>query len=513
MVVFDAKGKQVMNVIPGKITREAGEIVFQPTAGPGEYFVYFMPNGGLAQPASADKAWQQKLPVSLPSATVLRFESRLDFHRRDPMELIATAQETAELLANHPQADYLVFPEDRRFCVRMFNDLPYRWIHVGPSDHFSGKAAPNEYYTFQIGVYACRKAIADIHLEISNLKGLDGATLPANAIRCINAGGVDWAGRSFAKPIGIGLGTVKPLWFVVDVPEKITAGTYRGTVKLSPVGKDGVAERATTVALDITVCGDPVPEHGCLDAWRMSRLGWLDSTKGEEDTVVAPYIPVAWHGNTAKILNRSVKFNALGLPQQIVSGGHDLLVSPVEFMVAEDTNGSVGIHAGETGVGQEGKSLVTRNGRTNSDALPMEVRPPSSLTVALITGSSSRRQGHGTRDITLDIPMRADIAEYFMGLGLRGALRPKRCIGNGTSTGHQQDVDWQRSRWTACRPMHNQDIWRPSTNYRNGVCRHPGTIRPRAVVTSPATARWPASMPTPDLANGKPATKWSSVST
>ncbi len=48
------------------------------------------------------------------------------------MEVIATAAETAALLQARPGAPYFLFPEDRRFPIRMTGDLPQRWAAQGP---------------------------------------------------------------------------------------------------------------------------------------------------------------------------------------------------------------------------------------------------------------------------------------------------------------------------------------------------------------------------------------------
>jgi hypothetical protein len=485
VVVFDAKGKQILNVVRGAITREAGEIVFQPTLGAGDYFVYFMPGGNLgAVKRTADAAWLKankldddkehvaESAVRLRHANVARFESRNEFHRRDSMELIATAKETADSLVKYPQAGYLVFPEDRRYCVRMFNDLPYRWIRRGPLDCFSGEASPNEFYTFQLGIYACRKAISDIRLEFSDLEGSNGSVLPKSSIRCINSGGVDWAGEAFTKPIGVGLGTVKPLWFILNIPENVAAGIYHGTVKLTPVGQrdsNGVdALTPTTIALDIKIVGDPLPYHGCLDAWRMSRLGWLDSTKGEEDTVVKPYITVDWHGNTATILNRTVVFDALGFPTQITAGRHELLTGPVEFSIVGE-NGPVPFAAGAMMPVKEGKSLVANKWTHQADTLRMEVHATMECDGCLDYRIKLRAdKDTTTKDIALDIPMRSEIAEYFMGLAQRGQYAPAK-------VNWKWNVDQVTNKLWAGNAvggltfdmMHNQDIWPTTYNYRN----------------------------------------------
>ena len=260
--------------------------------------------------------------AKLPEAKLLRFESKSDFDRRDPMELIATEAELKKLLGKHPLAQYLVFPEDRRNPIRMLHDLPFRWIRRGPSKRFEGEASRGEYYTFQIGVFACRRSLDDIKLAFGDWTGPGGARVPASSIRCINAGGIDCKGRPFRTAIRVARHAVQALWFIADIP-KTVAAEYRGTVRLEPIGTgDGPAPEATTVQLDIRVGTEVVAEHGCLDGWHMSRLAWLDSTKGLEDTVIPPCTPVSLEGDRVAILGRSLWFDATGFPKSITAGSH-----------------------------------------------------------------------------------------------------------------------------------------------------------------------------------------------
>ncbi len=46
LVVAAATGERVANVARADVDREAGDIIFQPTAGPGDYWVYWMPYQG-----------------------------------------------------------------------------------------------------------------------------------------------------------------------------------------------------------------------------------------------------------------------------------------------------------------------------------------------------------------------------------------------------------------------------------------------------------------------------------
>ena len=117
----------------------------------------------------AQGLWKQ-----LPEATVVEIQARGEFERFDPMEVIATAEETRQLVAACPEP-YLVFPEDRKHPIRMTRDLPLRWIENGPAAEFRGTADRNEYYAFQVGLYAARGPVEDVAVEFGDLRADGGA--------------------------------------------------------------------------------------------------------------------------------------------------------------------------------------------------------------------------------------------------------------------------------------------------------------------------------------------------
>ena len=55
----------------------------------------------------------------------------------------------------------------------MLDEIPLRWIESGPSTVFKGEALKNEYYAFQLGVFAARKDLQDIKIEFSGLQNDD----------------------------------------------------------------------------------------------------------------------------------------------------------------------------------------------------------------------------------------------------------------------------------------------------------------------------------------------------
>jgi len=203
-----------------------------------------------------------------PEAEVVAIQARGEFHRMDPMEVIATDDEVAGLLHRFPDRQYLVFPEDRKRPIRMFEDLPLLWVQRGPTTVFSGTAQPGEFYPFQLGVWAARKAIRDLRLTFSALRSEQGGIIPATALRCFNLGGTDWLGRPMKKTFAVGKGLVRPLWIGVDVPED-AAGEYQGTVVVQPGGLP-----PTTIRVRLTVTGPILTDHGDSELWRYSRLRW-----------------------------------------------------------------------------------------------------------------------------------------------------------------------------------------------------------------------------------------------
>jgi hypothetical protein len=192
--IYDAAtGKRILNVARISIKREYGDIAFQPETAPGVYEVYYMLHSEPED--TADSEWLARNNMdNLPQAKLAEIQTWHEFHSFYPMEVIATREETEALKQRYPDNAYLLFPEDREHCIRMFEDLPLRWIQKGSSNAFRGDAQPGEYYVFQIGVYAAREAISDLELDFADLyNGSD--IIPKAGMESINLGGIDWLGR------------------------------------------------------------------------------------------------------------------------------------------------------------------------------------------------------------------------------------------------------------------------------------------------------------------------------
>jgi len=470
IVAEPAGGQRVRNVVRVLVTREAADLVFEARV-PGEYAVYYLPHvmsgrtnyptvtypepehtadpawvaaHGLAPETLARGAWQK-----LPTGTVTAFEAIDALHDRYPMLVIATQGETLRLLSRHPDAPYLVFPEDRTRPIKMPTDLPITWVSRGANSPVTGEAQRGEFYAFQLGVYAARQALDDVRVEFEALAGPSGASIQASAFRCFNQGGVDSAAKPFTRRLRVDVGHVQALWCGVAVPESAIAGTYTGRLAIVPAG----APR-TTLPVSLLVQPDVIVNHGDDEPWRLSRLRWLDSTLAVDDDLVAPYAPVTVEGNRVGVLGRTVTLNALGFPAAIESRfavemthlterGRAVLTGPVALAV----RGPAPDVAPWTGSGptftkrQPGAAAWTA--RATGGALTMTTSAQmdfdGNLEYEVSVGAA---RPVSVDDIHLDIPMSADVARYLMGLGQKGGVRPDAFEWTWDVATRNQDSAW-----------------------------------------------------------------------
>src|SRR6185312_350458 len=351
-----ASGKRVENFYRVKANREYGDFVFQPSTGKGIYYLYYLPfknTGSWYFPNTVypdytdqyDSDWKQAHGITntinadqFPVAKVLRFESINDFNSFYPMEIVATKEETKALIDQNANKDFLLFPEDRKNPIRMSTDIPQCWAVRKENEPFSGTALRNEFYAYQIGVFAAFKNLKNVKLIFSDLVKNDEQRIPAASIRCFNLKGIDWLGKAFTKEVNIEKGHVQPLWVGVDIKKNASPGVYTGTVTISA---DGVDKRLVNIQINIV---DKIIENrGYDDLFRMARLNWLDSKIGLDDSVFKPYMPVELNQHIVKILGRTLHFDKYGLPDKITSSftgsndaingvAKDIIVAPVQLV-------------------------------------------------------------------------------------------------------------------------------------------------------------------------------------
>ncbi len=452
VVVVDlTTGQTITNVVCAQIHREFGDLVFQPVTVPGEYGVYYLPckyTGSSYFPntvydapvETADAAWKERWELTpaglaaghwqrLPRAHVLQFEARSEFHRFDPMEVIATPDEIQSLLAQHSERDYLLFPEDRRFPIRMTDDIPLRWVTNRLTGSFAGNVRPGEFYTFQVGLYAARRSVKNVRVTFNDLVSADAKMISASALRCFNLGGTNWLGRPFTKQVNVPQGKVQALWFGVQIPPK-ASGLYTGMVRLSA---DELVEM--DLKLQLTIEGKPLADAGDSELWRQSRLRWLDSTIGLDDDVVSPYAPVKINGRTLTVMGRNVTLADTGLPSVLsstfteavdsIEGAERLILArPMAFVVATP-DGAVAWQGGSPRITARHPGSVSWESESAGADLKMRCQGKLDCDGYInYTVTLRARRETDVNDVRLEIPFRSEVAKYMMGLGCKGGKRP-----------------------------------------------------------------------------------------
>ncbi|HEY3286045.1 MAG TPA: glycoside hydrolase domain-containing protein [Gemmatimonadaceae bacterium] len=453
-IITTEAGAVVANVRRGTVTQAAGEFDFEPIAGAGRYFLYYLPykSGGrsnypnvkyLPVTNTADSTWLAALAAAgaVPTASVERFEAVDSLNSFAPMEVIATPDEVSRLDAASRDAAFVVFPEDRLHSIRMRDQLPLRWVERGSTARFADAARRGEFLAFQLGVWA-RRPLTNVHVTFSDLSG-PGAVISASRLTSFNEGGINWDGARLRKRVDVAAGAVQAMWCGVDVPMDALPGIYRGTAR---VGAEGAAP--VTIALAITVGRDSVLAGGANEPEKLTRLKWFNSTLGQRNDVIAPYTPIVVEGRVLKILGRSITLDASGLPAKIETFFTPEMTgvgAKPNAVIAEAVRLSV-VQGHGAGCGAGAQARCGEGGTKIARALRFTRREPGTVSWEATTdGGAYEIAVRGTLefdgflnyevrlqakselaldDVRLDLPYAKSAATYALGLGLKGQSRP-----------------------------------------------------------------------------------------
>ncbi len=432
-IIIHEGGDTIQNIHRIAVDNERCKLAFGPLKKPGKYFFYYLPylvqenygfyNKGYLKPEAKPAAdWENKLDgAKLLKTKLIGFQSRTAFDSFYPMEVIALKSEKDSLL-NKYSLDFLIFPEDRLFPIRMLDEIPLRWIESGPSTVFKGEALKNEYYAFQLGVFAARKDLQDIKIEFSGLQNGDHKIAP-DKLTCFNTGGIGPYGDPFVKRVDLPLRKVQPLWIGVDLSKDIPAGTYTGT---ATVWAENTEKQ--TVELSLKIGNEVLADRGDSEAWRHSRLRWLNSTLGIDDEPTNGYKPISFIGeSTYGFTGKTMTIADNGFPSSFKVKETEVLNRPISFVV-------------ETPKGQEQFS--------EPQNIQLVKNAPGKMIGAWESYSDNLKiSGVGTieadgyinyklsvealkpvdaKDIRLEIPFKKEVAEYMMGMDLPGGVVPKK---------------------------------------------------------------------------------------
>ena len=458
VILIEAKThKRILNIFRYEINREYGEIIFQPKAVPGKYYLYYLPNvmsgrtnyPTVTYPApenTADKEWLQRHDLDkkmepviaqtrFPHAEVVEIQSIDEFNSFFPMEIIAAAEEVEVLLAGNPDKSFLLFPEDRKYPIRMTNHLPLRWIKSGAGNPFYGEALRGEYYSFQIGLFACRDDIKDVDIKFTELRDVQkGSKISASNFTCFNTEGIDWTGQRFDRVCPVIKGHIQALWCGVQIPEDTLPGKYRAKINIAPQNLDNQQE----IEFNLNVLDEVMQDAGDAEPWRHSRMRWLNSLLAFDDGTIPPFVPVKVLGRTISCLGRDMTLNDLGFPQSIRSyfapemtflsdTGREILAAPIRLVVDSDDEGILTWQKGQVVMEKKAEGIVRWSSKSSSG--PLSLKCQASLEfdgcveyeISLHTSSLFK-----VKDIRLEVPIKREIAKYMMGMGVKGGFRPHK---------------------------------------------------------------------------------------
>ncbi|RLD36628.1 MAG: hypothetical protein DRI73_00340 [Bacteroidetes bacterium] len=439
IIIHKESGDTIKNIQRIKVDNEGCQLVFGPVGKTGNYYFYYLPyivqkeygfyNKGYLRPENKpDENWVKKNGLSnvgkiknLPKSTPVGFQSRTEFDSFFPMEVIALQSEKDSLVNIHKN-DFLVFPEDRKFPIRMLDEIPQKWIQCGSTNKFTGEALKNEYYTFQLGVFAAQKDLTNLKVEFSSLKNSD-FEIPVSNLSCFNTGGIGPYGKSFVKRVDVGQGNVQPLWIGVDIPENAKSGNYIGEVTLSAENTE-----PQIININIKIKNKYLDDRGDSEAWRHSRLRWLNSTLGIDNQPTKPFQAISVLGeNSYGFTKKEMTMSENGFPGSFNVKGTEILNRPISFNV-------------ETGKGFE-KFTEPQNvqllknepgvmsGSWESYSEHLEIKGVGTIEADAYINYKLKLKAlkaFKVKDIRLEIPLRSQVAKYMMGMDLPGTTVPQK---------------------------------------------------------------------------------------
>ncbi len=429
VLVTDAEDNEIKDVTVTELTSERGEVIFNPSSGKGQYFIYYLPfkwqtwfnnvSDYLPPEYEAGKEWKEKVisqKDNLPQATVERFESALRFHFWSPMGLIATKDEM-EAVRSASGKDMIVFPEDRAFPIQLTRQLPVRWTKV-PESVFKGLAMRNEYYTWQFGIWAAGKELKNVRVSFSELKNGSYVIKPEE-ITCFNLEGTSWDGSHLEFTVDVPKDRIQALWCGVQIPEDAKSGTYEGQAVISAEGVD-----PQTIKLEIKVSPKVLADKGDSEVWRHARLRWLNSTLAMDNEPVGPYKEVELKGNVVEATGKRVTVGGNGMVQDVNIDGIAVLNSPQRLIISTKS-GDLVFNSDNLEIHKDAAGLVSWTASSEQEGINFALKGNMEFDGHMhFDINVSSAEDVEVQDVRLVTTYSPYSSEYFMGAGFDGGYRP-----------------------------------------------------------------------------------------
>lgn len=455
VIVVGPSGERVRNTVAVEVTDERGRIAFEAVDGPGTYAVHYLPYAHTGKPyypqaayrpptRTADPGWVHRCGLhdadgweKLPRAETFGYEAAGAVDSFAPLGFAATEEERTRLQQAHNGEGFLLFGEDRTHPLGRYRRLPARWALATPFTPLDVTADRGEFYPVQVGVYALQE-LTDVRGEVRGLPF---------SVRCVSTGGIDARGTAFERRVEVGAECAGALWFGVDIPEDAQPGLYEGEIAVSA---SGAPEHV--LPLRLTVGQDVVADGGAGEPWRLARLGWLDSALAQDDEPVAPYTPVGTAaaeagGQRLTILGRTVELGPDGLPRRLVSTftptvtradgpPRDVLAAPVTLDLGRP------LEHGPLGVDRIGPARVAWSTRAGGQDVLLRTEGELEADGFLVVRATVEATADTELDVTLEVPVREEVARYAMGLGLTGRACPATYDWSWDTPTRNQDAFW-----------------------------------------------------------------------
>ena len=416
-----ATGEEIRDARVVHLDQERVTVEFRPTDGPGTYHLYYGAFDEVLFEPGVDWLGQADSGQAV-TARPECIEARCALDSFYPMEIVGLDEEVRALLERFPDRRYLVFPEDRHRPIVLDREIPAHWARTGPCDGLDLVADRNEYRVFQLGVWSCTGELHDLRVESTDLQSRDGAVVPAGRILCLTLESriqSEYISRP-APDQTVHQGQVKALWVGIDIPQDAVAGTYTGTVTVCASN-----EPPTAVQLRVEVRDVAVPEKGDHDAWRLSRLRWLESDVGLSTEVFPPYSDLSLDrsANRIETWGHELALADSGLPASLRYGDAEIMAVPVELSATEGA-----LVAGSLDFVENRPDRMAWRALSNLAGAGLRVEGTieyDGCAVFDLFLESTRTVA--LSDLTLKIAWRGEHAVLGSGMGYRGRRNGNRC--------------------------------------------------------------------------------------
>ncbi len=436
MILNKDSGEKIKNILRININNEVCDILFGPVKEKGTYYFYYLPylpeedayHAGkyLEREDEPDKEWLTKNNLSeeninlsnIKQARVLEIQARNEFHSFFPMEVIATDNEVKQYKEKYNDS-YLIFPEDRSRPIRMLDALPAIWLQDEPSTVFKGTAQRNEYYTFQVGVFASNILLENLQINFSDLRNRNGELIPSSLITCFNTHGIDINGKSFTKIVNVPQGKIQPLWVGIDISKNARPGIYEGIFTIRAKN-----QKEKQLKIELEILDNIIEDRGDSELWRHSRLRWLNSTIGIDDEPVRPFTDLELNDREISCLGRKVILDEYGLPLKVSSWGNEILASSVKFLI-ESNNKIIQLSAKDFSFTEIKNGIISWEAISENDELSLSCKGEMEFDGRMnYICNITAKKDIILQDIRIEIPYKKEIAKYMIGMGRMGGFTP-----------------------------------------------------------------------------------------